>query len=99
MTWQEWSGALIGVGKYANEDNKTKLSITAQMEEAWLKLYYRIPLASSTACFMLAYKVAYYTEDYNIMYDFGGSRLMKYLYTDAEWDAYVEGEGGTLSYE
>jgi hypothetical protein len=70
-----------------------------QMEEAWLKLYYRIPLAGSTACFMMAYKVAYYTEEYNIMYDFGGMRLMKYLYTDAEWDSYVESVGGTLSYE
>ncbi len=99
MTWQEWSGALIGVGKYANEDNKTKLSITAQMEEAWLKLYYRIPLAGSTACFMMAYKVAYYTEEYNIMYDFGGMRLMKFLYTDSEWDSYVAEVGGTLSYE
>ena len=99
MTWQDWSGALIGVGAYANESNEVKLSITAQMEEAWLKLYYRLPLASSTACFMLAYKCQYYTEDYNIMYDFGGMRLMKYLYNDAEWDAYVEEQGGTLSYE
>lgn len=99
MTWQEWSGALIGTGPYANEDNTVKLSITAQMEEAWLKLYYRIPLASTTACFMLAYKVSYYTEDYNIMYDFGGTRLMTYNYSDAEWDAYVASEEGTLSYE
>ena len=98
-TWQEWSGALIGVGDYANEDNTVKLSITAQMEEAWLKLYYRIPLASSTACFMLAYKCEYYTEDYNIMYDFGGMRLMKYKYNDADWDAYVASVNGEVSYE
>lgn len=99
MTWYEWSGALIGTGAYANADNKVKLSITAQMEEAWLGLYYRIPLAATTASFMLAYKVSYYTEDYNIMYDFGGMRLMSYNYTDAEWDAYVTECGGTISYE
>ena len=98
-TWYEWSGALIGTGEYANADFETKLSITAQMEEAWLKLYYRIPLAGSTASFMLAYKVSYYTEDYNIMYDFGGMRLMSYNYNDAEWDAYVAECGGTISYE
>lgn len=98
-TWYEWSGALIGTGEYANADFETKLSITAQMEEAWLKLYYRIPLAGTTASFMLAYKVSYYTEDYNIMYDFGGMRLMSYNYNDAEWDAYVAECGGTISYE
>ncbi len=99
MTWQEWSGALIGVGAYANESNEVKLSITAQMEEAWLKLYYRIPLASSTACFMLAYKCEYYTEDYNIMYDFGGMRLMSYIYNDAEWADFVASVDGTIAYE
>lgn len=99
MTWYEWSNALIGTGPYAGADNKVKLSITAQMEEAWLKLYYRIPLAATTASFMLAYKVSYYTEDYNIMYDFGGMRLMSYNYTDAEWTDYIAECGGTISYE
>ncbi len=98
-TWQDWSGALIGIGDYANSDFATKLSITAQMEEAWLKLYYRLPLASSTACFMMAYKVSYYTEEYNIMYDFGGMRLMSYNYSDAEWAEYVDSVDGVLAYE
>ena len=98
-TWQDWSGALIGIGDYANSDFATKLSITAQMEEAWLKLYYRLPLASSTACFMMAYKVSYYTEEYNIMYDFGGMRLMSYNYSDAEWTEYVDSVDGVLAYE
>ncbi len=99
MTWKDWSGALIGTGAYANADNKVKLAITAMMEEAYLKFYYRIPLAGSTACFMLAYKVGYYTEDYNIMYDFGGTRLMHYNYSDAEWADYVASVGGTVAYE
>ena len=99
MTAQEWSNALIGTGKYANEDFEVKLSITAQLEEQYLKFYYRIPLAGSTACSMLSYKVSYYTEDYNIMYGFGGMRLMNYNYDDAAWDAYVASVNGTLSYE
>lgn len=99
MTWYEWANALIGTGPYANASNETKLAITAQMEEAYLNLYYRIPLAGSTACFMLAYKVSYYTEEYNIMYDFGGMRLMSYNYTDAEWAEYVDSCGGTIAYE
>lgn len=99
MTWQAWSGALIGNGAYSQADFATKLSITAQMEEAWLKKYYRIPLASETACFMAGYQLNYYTEEYNIMYDFGGIRLMGYNYNDAEWAEYVNSQGGTLNYE
>lgn len=99
MTWQAWSNALLGTGPYTEADFATKLSVTAQMEEAWLKKYYRIPLASDTACFMAGYQLNYYTEEYNIMYDFGGLRLMGYNYNDAEWEAYVNSQGGTLSYE
>ena len=99
MTWKEWSGALIGSGRFAAESNLLKLEITAKMEEEYLKKYYRIPLCGTTACFMLAYQVSYYTEEYNIMYDFGGLRLMQYNFTDAEWDAFVAEQGGTIAYE
>ncbi|MGN0627389.1 MAG: ABC transporter substrate-binding protein [Oscillospiraceae bacterium] len=99
MTWQAWSNALIGSGPYAAADNQTKLEITAKMEEEFLKKYYRIPLAGTTACFMLSYQCSYYTENYNIMYDFGGLRLMQYNYTDAEWAAFVAEQGGTIAYE
>ncbi len=99
MTWQAWSQSMMGVGKYAAASNETKLHITAQMEEAYLQKYYRIPLCSTTVCEMLAYQVDYYTENYNVMYDFGGLRLMKFNYTDAEWADFVASQGGTLSYE
>ncbi len=97
MTWQAWSGALIGNGAYSESDFSTKLYITAKMEEEWLKKYYRIPFASSTACSMLSYKLSYYTEEYNIMYDFGGLELMSYNYSDKEWADYIA--NNTLSYE
>ena len=99
MTWKDWSGALIGSGKYTEADLKTKLSVTAQMEEAYLKKYYRIPLASSTLCTMLSYKTSYFTEDYNIMYGFGGLELLRYNYSDQEWAAFLAEQGGNLSYE
>ena len=99
MTWQEWSGSLIGSGKYTDADFQTKLEITAAMEEEFLKKYYRIPLAGSTACEMLAYQAKYYTEDYNIMYGFGGLELMDYNYNDAEWAEFVASQNGELSYE
>ena len=99
MTWQAWSLAMDATGPYANADFATKLSILSQMEENYLKMYYRIPLAGSTACSMLAYQLSYYTDEYNIMYGFGGLELTHFNYTDAEWAAFVAEQGGTLSYE
>ena len=99
MTWQDWSRALIGTGPYAAADFQTKLEITAAMEELYLQKFYRIPLCATTSCFMLGYQVDYYTQEYNIMYDFGGMRLMNFAYTDAEWAEYVASQNGALSYE
>ena len=99
MTWQEWSRALVGTGKFANADFKVKLAVTATMEKEFLQKFYRIPLAGSCVASLLSYQVSYYTEDYNIMYGFGGLELMTYNYTDAEWTDYVASQGGELSYE
>ncbi len=99
MTWQAWSRALMGSGPYARADSTLKLSITAQLEENFLKKYYRIPLASSTVCFMQSYQIQNYTDKYNIMYDFGGLRLMYYHYTDAQWADFVDSYRGTLEYQ
>ena len=99
MTWQKWGNSMISGGPYADADNKVKLSITAQMEEAFLKFYYRIPLAVTTVCSLSSYKADDYTDQYNIMYGFGGFRIMNYNYNDAEWAAYVAEQGGELSYK
>ena len=99
MTWQDWSRALIGTGPYADAVMGVKLQVTATMEKEFLNKYYRIPLAASCASFLQSYQVSYYTDNYNIMYDFGGIELMTYNYTDAEWAEYVANAGGTLSYE
>ena len=98
MTYQAWSQSMMGTGQFAAASFETKLAITAQLEEIYLKFYYRIPLAATTICTLLSYQVKYYTEDYNIMYGFGGLRLMTYNYSDAAWADFVESEGGTLTY-
>lgn len=98
-TWKEWSNSMTGTGEYANSPVGIKLDITSEMEEQFLAKYYRIPLASSCAASLLSYQVSYYTEDYNIMYGFGGLELMRYNYNDAKWADYVKTAGGTLSYE
>ncbi len=98
MTWQEWSGALMGNGQFAGASNEVKLQVTADMEYEYLNKFYRIPMAASTVCSMLSYKLNYYTEDYNIMYGWGGLRLATYNYNDAEWAEFVAGQGGELKY-
>jgi oligopeptide transport system substrate-binding protein len=99
MTWQDWSRALVGTGPYAEATFGVKLQVTATMEKEFLNKYYRIPLAASCASFLQSYQVKNYTENYNIMYGFGGLELMTYNYTDAQWAEYVANAGGTLSYE
>jgi len=98
MTWQKWSNSMEN-GKYASADFKTKLTILAAMEENYLAKYYRIPLAVSTICEMLSFQVKYYTDEYNIMYDFGGLRLMEFNYDDEAWKKAVADQGGVLKYE
>ena len=99
MTWQMWSNCMIGTGEYADASNEVKLYITAQLEEKFLAKFYRIPLAVTTSCSLSSYKVEDYTDEYNIMYGFGGFRIMDYNYNDAEWAAYVAAQGGELSYK
>lgn len=99
MTWQEWSNCMIGAGAYATADNETKLQITALLEEEYLNKFYRIPLCGTTICELLSYQVRYITENYNVMYGFGGLELLQFQYNDAEWEEFVSSEGGTLSYE
>ena len=99
MTWKEWSHVLVGNGKYADASMGTKLEITAALEREFLNKFYRIPLAADCDASLLSYQVANYTDNYNVMYGFGGIELMTYNYTDAEWAEYVANAGGTLNYE
>ena len=99
MTWQDWSRSMIGNGRFASEDNKVKLGILAQLEGKFLELYYCIPLASSAVPEIMSFKNSYFTDEYNIMYNFGLLRLMKFNYTDAEWTEFVASQNGELHYE
>ena len=98
MTWKEWSRSMAGTGPYANESHEVKLQILANMEENMLGMYNLIPLCTTTSCSMLSYKMSYYTENYSIMYGFGGIRLLNYNYTDAEWAEFVAENNGQIGY-
>lgn len=93
MTYQEWGRSMTGTGVYARADVNTKLEITAKLEEAFLSRYYRIPLFGSTNMTLLSYQVDYFTNEYNVMYGFGGVRLMRFYYDDYEWSRLVRKDG------
>ena len=98
MNYEEWTRSLTGVGAYANAAASIKLQILAALEKGILEQYHCIPLATECSASMLSYKLSYYTENYSIMYGFGGLRLMSYNYHDAEWASYVSSQGGALVY-
>ena len=89
MTWQEWSRSMLGSGRYAAAPVSKKLEVCPRLEEAFLSTYYRIPLYSSTEATLLSHQCDYYTDEYNIMYGFGGLRLLSYRYNDGEWASAV----------
>ena len=97
-TYQVWSQSLSGTGPYAEASNEVKLYILSQLEKKFLELYYCFPLATSTECYLTSYQFSYYTDNYNIMYGFGGMRLMSFNYNDVEWKAYVASQNGQLNY-
>ena len=99
MTYQAWARSLSGSGELSRAPISEKLAVAVGLEEAFLGKYYRIPLASSTSSALLSYQVSNYTDKYNLMYGFGGMRLLRYHYDDYEWSEYVREAGGRLRSE
>ena len=97
-TFLNWSQAVAAGGKLSG-DAATRLFVLASVESAVVKTYQCLPWASQTECSLYSMKQNMGTTLYNIMYGYGGIRHMTYNFTDAEWEAYVQEQGGTLSYE
>lgn len=97
-TFQYWGKSINGSGEFASDPDMC-LVILSWLETGILETYQCIPWASETSASLYSQKIEYATLEYNIMYGYGGLRLMDYKYNDAEWAEYVEKQGGTLSYE
>jgi len=106
LSLENWSNTINGGvknddGSYdvpSYDDPAAKLFILSKLEKAVLESYQCIPWASQTACSLFSHKISYATLNYNIMYGYGGIRLMTYNYNDAAWAAYVKEQGGALNY-
>jgi oligopeptide transport system substrate-binding protein len=76
-----------------------RLTVLAALENAVLSSYQCIPFADETVCSLYSQKIQYATLSYNVMYGYGGIRLMTYNYDDAAWESFVAEQGGILNYE
>lgn len=95
-TFQNWAKS-INDGTYT--DAEAKLAILSWLETGILQAYQCIPVATYTVCSLFSKQIEFATLNYNIMYAYGGIRLMTFNYSDAEWEQYVADQGGTLNYE
>jgi oligopeptide transport system substrate-binding protein len=82
----------------ADGDPATRLAILGALEEAVLLHYNFIPLMDDAGANLKGMQINYYTEDYIFGMGFGGVKYYTYEYSDAEWDAFVAEQGGTLVY-
>lgn len=96
-TFANWSDRINTAEFDSNMD--AKLKIMSTLETGVLSSYQCIPWASETQATMYSQKISYATLNYNIMYGYGGTRLMKFNFNDDEWAAYVADQGGILNYE
>ena len=96
-TYQNWAKSINGAGEFAN-DPENAMIILSYLESNLVRGAHMIPFACDATIGLFSYKIKYATLDYDIMYGYGGIRLMTYNYDDAAWDAFVAENGGTLDY-
>ena len=85
----DWYQALCS-GEYATANNEDRVTILAGMEEAYLKSYVALPLFYSCAIALASDKIQDGSEFYVPGVEYGGIRMLTYLYTDKEWDEYCK---------
>ena len=79
-------------------DPDTRLEILGALEGAVLLNYNFLPIMDDASAQMRGQQINYYTEEYIFGMGFGGLKYYTYNYNDAEWDAFVASNGGTLDY-
>ena len=99
-TLQDWAKSMNGAGEYADDKYvDIKLQILSNLESAILGSYQCIPYGTYTDCSLFSKKIKYATTTYNIMYGYGGIRLMTFNYNDEDWAKFVQEQGGTINYK
>ncbi len=83
-----------------NDDvDEVRFTILTVLEDAVLDTYSMIPLVDDSTAALKGMQVQFYTEEYIFGVERGGIKYMTYHYMDAEWEAFVESQGGELLYK
>ena len=108
LNLKQWSDALNGTtvevnGKSYNWGNgiadvDTRLDILAGIETTVLGTYDYLPMLQDASAALLTQQAYYVIDEYNPVMSRGGIQYLKYNYNDADWAAYVKGQGGELKY-
>ena len=98
MTYNEW-GTALNTGAYSTSSFDLKNEIMAALESNFLGFYYCIPLYCDASTSLDSKRLQYVTDEYNLMYGFGGLRFLTYKYDDAAWEQYKADNNYTLNYE
>ena len=110
MSIQNWFFCLNGLAA-SEEQDKTynwsegyapvdvRLTILSKLEEVTIKESRSVMLIADGGGSFLGAKFAYFSEDEHTFMGFGGLRYIEVVYTDAEWNAFVQANNGDLSAE
>lgn len=105
MTLEDWYLSMwdiieIPLEERTEEDMELLTEIGAALELAVLQTGSYIPVYQevSVAIYSKRINISSIMEEYNSFYGYGGLKNYTYAYTDAQWDAYVNAQGGTLTY-
>lgn len=80
-------------------DVSLRLKIMANAEVSILNLSNMIPLMTDSSASLRCMRVVYKTEEYILGVGRGGIQYYTYTHDDAEFAAFVSGQGGTLNYK
>ena len=106
----DWTYSMTGTSFTATLDDGTEVEmdpavttsnklILAALENAVLQNYDFIPLMGDSSALLKGMQVEYFLEDEIFPLSRGGLKYMQWNYTDAEWDAFIAEQGGTLNYK
>jgi hypothetical protein len=82
----------------ADEKPEERILLLAALEGAVLRNYDMIPTHNQASAALKGMQITYGTEEYVYGVGRGGIQYMTYNYTDEEWDAFVQSQGGILVY-
>ncbi|MBR4082365.1 MAG: hypothetical protein IKK21_11330 [Clostridia bacterium] len=106
----DWTTSMTGTVIKAKLDDGTEVEmdkavttsnkiILAALENAVLQNYDFIPLMGDSNVLLKGMQIEYVTEDEVFPMSRGGVKYHTFNYSDAEWEAFVAEQGGTLNYK